>query len=550
MHLTGKVLSRNFREKFRSHFIVHPFVMAIFPILTLHLSNFSQVDFAEVLPFVIASLTAQSLFWFVGNKLIGSERKTALILSVAWFLFFSTGQFFPSIAGFSAKWLGVDFRREIFFHYGFWLKVSASIFLFIFSAVIYLTLRTKSELKIATRFMNASAGGLLVLLVIQYIFTGLKHSEVIREFKNSVAHLDITSDLAIGSGLSALPNDTPDIYYLILDGYGRSDILQEYYRFDNTELLLFLEANGFYLAERSHSNYSVTVLSLASSLNMTYLDGEIGGTARVTSDPYPVFRMIHVNRLFEILSRWGYRIVTFASGYKPTEINSADLFLTPGSSFTQFQNGLINLTPLPLWLLNEQYETHRRRIRFIFNELPGVTIEEQPSFVFAHIPSPHPPFVFGSDGQAVNLDLSFTMDDGDRLTALIGQENYKKAYISQVRYLNQLLMEAVRKILSSAQRPTIIIIQGDHGPGSMLDWDSVDVSNIPERMSILNAYYFFDQNYAALYPEITPVNTFRAILDQYFGTHLGLAEDRSYFTLLNRLYDFTNVSERLIDSER
>jgi len=132
-------MSCNFWKKFRSRSILYPFALAVFPILTLHLSNFSQVYFAEVLPLVIASLTTLSLLWFVGDKLIKSDRKTALILSVAWILFFSTGQFFPSVSDFSAKWLGFDFRQEVLFHYSLWLKVSLSIFLSISFGVTYLT---------------------------------------------------------------------------------------------------------------------------------------------------------------------------------------------------------------------------------------------------------------------------------------------------------------------------------------------------------------------------------------------------------------------------
>jgi hypothetical protein len=38
----------------------------------------------------------------------------------------------------------------------------------------------------------------------------------------------------------------------------------------------------------------------------------------------------------------------------------------------------------------------------------------------------------------------------------------------------------------------------------MVDWNSPANTNFRERMSILNAYYFPDGDYAALYPGITP----------------------------------------------
>ena len=80
----------------------------------------------------------------------------------------------------------------------------------------------------------------------------------------------------------------------------------------------------------------------------------------------------------------------------------------------------------------------------------------------------------------------------------------------------------------------------------MLDWRSVENTNIEERMSILNAYYFPDQEYSHLYPDITPVNSFRIILDQYLGTNLGLLEDRrSYFSLMETPYDFVDVTSEV-----
>src|SRR5690606_20870239 len=64
----------------------------------------------------------------------------------------------------------------------------------------------------------------------------------------------------------------PDVYYIILDGYPRADILAERYGYDNSEFLEGLESRGFYIADGSHSNYGQTILSLTSSLNMDYLD--------------------------------------------------------------------------------------------------------------------------------------------------------------------------------------------------------------------------------------------------------------------------------------
>ena len=58
-----------------------------------------------------------------------------------------------------------------------------------------------------------------------------------------------------------------------------------------------------------------------------------------------------------------------------------------------------------------------------------------------------------------------------------------------------------------------------------------------ETLPILNAYFLPNGGEKYLYPDITPVNSFRLILDLYFGTDLGLLEDRSYLTNYQVKYD-------------
>jgi hypothetical protein len=77
------------------------------------------------------------------------------------------------------------------------------------------------------------------------------------------------SDLAL-----AVPDGEPkrDVYYIILDGYSRGDVLDEVFDYDNRPFLTRLESLGFSVADNSRSNYAMTRLSLPSSLNMDYLD--------------------------------------------------------------------------------------------------------------------------------------------------------------------------------------------------------------------------------------------------------------------------------------
>jgi len=56
------------------------------------------------------------------------------------------------------------------------------------------------------------------------------------------------------------------------------------------------------------------------------------------------------------------------------------------------------------------------------------------------------------------------------------------------------------------------------------------ITLLKERMRVLNMFYVPDDIRSKLYREITPVNTFRLILDELFDTGYGLVEDKSLFT--------------------
>lgn len=58
------------------------------------------------------------------------------------------------------------------------------------------------------------------------------------------------------------------------------------------------------------------------------------------------------------------------------------------------------------------------------------------------------------------------------------------------------------------------------------------------------AYYLPDGGDRLLYPEISPVNSFRVVLNAYFGVDMALLPDETYFT--SHLIDgqFIDITER------
>ena len=177
------------------------------------------------------------------------------------------------------------------------------------------------------------------------------------------------------------------------------------------------------------------------------------------------------------------------------------------------------------------YFTHydRERVLCQFDKLNNIyQTAEKPFFVFAHINSPHIPYIFGPNGEEVipeNLEL------GD-------PDNHKDidAYIGQLQFINKKVLEAVSNILADENSNTIIVIQSDHGTRYIVD-DYIDPTDdgIRERLSILNAYYLPDGNYGIFGEINTPVNTFRKIFNSYLDSDFEILENRNYFATVNQI---------------
>jgi hypothetical protein len=136
--------------------------------------------------------------------------------------------------------------------------------------------------------------------------------------------------------------------------------------------------------------------------------------------------------------------------------------------------------------------------------------------------------------------VGFSLNDGSawRNATRAGPAEYRRRYIEQLRFVNAKTLEAVDRIRAAARRPVVIVIQGDHGPGSELDFGSAERTHLRERLGILNAFCLPDRDVSTLYPSVSPVNTFRIVLGRVRGRPIPLRPDRSYFTTWDRPYDY------------
>ena len=514
--------------------IFHPFLLAPLPVLLLYSRNLQAVDPADALMPVALSVLGTGLAFGVLRLLRLEAPKAALIVSAGLMLFFSFG-----VGVRSAERLGLGRDRVIRERLILALEAAA------LASVAGIVLRKPAVVRPLNVACDATSIGL----------AGLAAFGIVAQLRNDPAARPPRAPAPIAPRFTPPAGRRPDVYFLVLDAYGRSDVLKERYGFDNSGFLGRLEGKGFVVARSSTANYCQTALSMAATLNLRYLDDLAGNRS---SDRLPLKDRIADNAAFRAFRGQGYRLVTFASGFDATESLGADLTLAPPFHLRTFPSLVAGQTPL--WLLlgqqraQDPYRKHRDRINKVLDDLPiAPDPSGSPTFTFAHILAPHPPFVFGADGRDLSGgEGAYSLNDSEgwcQMKGHDGPEDYARRYRDQVTYLTNRLERVIDRILASSATPPIILIQGDHGPGSRFDSGAERPNDVDERMSILNACYLPESSRGRIGDAITPVNTLRVVLDESLGSKLGPIEDRNFYSAYQTPYAFIEVTGELRSSD-
>ena len=508
-----------------------PFFLSIQPVLHLFSINVAELDFSEILRSLLVSFLLGAVVLGVASFFLRDGRKASLVASLFLFLFF----LFGDIAVWISRTFGLGPARA-----NLVTLVCVTVIMLVW---IWLVQKRISDVASVNLYFN-------LLAVLFFINSGVRVGNYLLE-----NGLSFTQNPSVQAAVVEPAEPRPDIYYIILDGYGRQDILQALYEFDNSSFLNELSARSFYVAEASSSNYIQTMLSLSSSLNMDYLQTLKAQGTRIETRA-DLIRLVDNNKVRSHLAQNGYQLVSFHNEYKAT-IPSAEIYYDDSQSglaypVTAFESILIDhsmarvLSHVPALnkvLIEMPYDTHRRHILFTFDKLQEVPALDGNYFVYAHIIAPHPPFVFDDRGNVVTHDEPFTLHDANYYIRDHSQKNYIAGYRRQIQYVNRLIIETVDAILRHSTTPPIIILQGDHGPGAYLHWGSLENTLPSERFGILNAYYFPDGDYSLLYPSISPVNSFRVLFNQFFGTDYELLPDQHYYSSWSFPFDFEEVKD-------
>jgi hypothetical protein len=214
---------------------------------------------------------------------------------------------------------------------------------------------------------------------------------------------------------------------------------------------------------------------------------------------------------------------------------------------TEFQRMVIDMTPARvIWpdpRRMDRFLQARERVTYLLDRLPEIAHDPHPTFTFAHILCPHPPMIFGPNGEDVgHYHQTFQFYNEKTNGRFRRPDVFRAGYRDQAAYITRRVQETIDRILSESPEPPLIIIQSDHGSELNLDTDSVSNTDLHERMSILNAYYFPGGRHDGLYDSISPVNSFRVVLNTVFGARLPLLPDRSFYSTWSEPYHFIDVT--------
>lgn len=273
--------------------------------------------------------------------------------------------------------------------------------------------------------------------------------------------------------------DHPSIIHIVMDGYGAPNILHNLYGHDTTPFRTALSQRGFVIMEDTRTPFNQTLPIMASIMS----GGEVILPEKETNifqyrlDLGYTVRNGPVSKIFE---RAGYTFSSARNGYAyldfPETINTSNSrFLMTGleASMSSFWEGRV-------------VDLHNQMLKTAL--APGtLQMLPQPFFYYQHLLAPHPPFTLNADGTE-RSSISTSIEDGSHFVrgSNARRAEYVAGYHQKAIFVENAL---IRQFDGLPDGPKVVIIHGDHGPGSYMDYENSASSCMAERMTTFMAIY-------------------------------------------------------------
>ena len=459
-------------------------MFGIFPILFIYTNNLSEISLDSLLIPVLGIFGLISVLLLILVKVSKNIQKSTLFLSLSLFLFFSIGY------------------TKLLFHGLQIFNSHSTIFVFFIYSLIFLVgfifiYRMKYSLEITK-----------IISVISFVVILSFLPGIFLDFSNSI-YGDTNNSKLKFSNL-----DTPNIYFILLDGYSNNQSLKNNFDYDNSKFLEYLESFQFIINKNSFSNYDGTVMSMISTLNMNYLHEfkDLG-----TNNLLLQKNLFSNNLVMDTFQNNGYNTIYIDGGGPLRDMKTSNKILCHFTDNGLLQT-LIDTSVLTYIFQGSFWDSWNDRRICSFSELENIPKNvESPFFIYAHLRTPHEPYLRDENGNFTE----YTERAND-----LDEKTFNERYVYQLKYTNKKIIEIIPKLLSVESKPIIILVS-DHGwkYSTGLSW--TDDEHV-QKHSNFAAFYVPNSDYPEFYSNTTMVNIFRIISNDYFGTNLEILKNKAY----------------------
>lgn len=471
------------------------YLLPVFFVLHGFRENYDFVPVSDamllVILYIVASLLFLLLFWLFYKNWLKSALASAVIMSIHFF--------FGSIQdGLRNAFPNLFLSRYIFI---------VPVILFVMVLLLILLRRRKSSLQRLSFYLSSL---FLILILIDGIL-------LLTEIRNkSGAKTDLPSIF------TPCPEcNKPDVYVIIADEYAGNTELKDLFHFDDSSFLSQLDQRGFHTIPHSASNYNYTPYSIASTLNMDYLNLERTGAKPLLAYTYET---IGENKFLRFFQHHGYQFYNLSlSDFKGYPSHATATFLPVKTKLITSQTFLSRVEKELRFHLVTDLASQREIKKTVYdnrdnNQKLSALLEEtarvksvRPKFVLTHLMMPHYPYYYDRNGNQFPFD-----------SIIEGNQVNRVHYVEYLQYSNTKLLSMIDVILNNAKSPPIIVLMGDHGFRHFTE-------------AIDPKYYFINlvsvlipgKNYQAFDDSLTNVNLLRTILNTSFNQHLPYLKDTS-----------------------
>ncbi len=450
--------------------IVSSFYMPLF----LYLSNAEEAYFYDIFKFCLIFFSVTLIifagFFIYKRNIVKASFNASIIVFIL-----SNFKIFEYVI----KLLPIHLR--------YWHVLAIVLFIIVHILYIIYKFSSDSTIRSIQLVLTLVLSGLIVFNFILAVPNIIKKVNVVNTEPDNVQNINYSNE------------KLPNIYYFIFDEFSANDVVQKYYDYDNSAFYNKLEDLGFTVSENSENKSFETITVTANYMNYDY----------VVTDEDPSNKRLEVrknNRTKNLMSELGYDINGFSVGNHldyfgmvndSNNGNNLSAITVEGSSI----NDLIIENTVLYPLLSDdktQLATEINEVFDYFEDKNNFNQNDQ-TYNFIYLPTPHEPFLFNADGTMTNPKNYYNWED-------------KQFYLNQYIYVTNKISTMVEKIVEYDPE-SVIILQSDHSARYMSGIANED------KVHIFNAVYYMGQPLDEIKGK-SGVNTLRTIYSKLFNLDL------------------------------